>query len=79
MESPLATGNWEAVRVFALYDLEQDPFEEHDVASEFPAVVRDLKAKLATIVGASQAAATTELAADEQALVEQQLKALGYL
>lgn len=79
LSSPLATGEWEAVRVFGLYNLENDPSEEYDVAAQHPDVVRQLKAALANLVHTGHPLETTELADDEQALVEQQLKALGYL
>ena len=60
-----------------LYDLERDPDERHNVAAAHPEIV----AKLRTCVSDVEASAATPetLSADEQAIVEQRLRDLGYL
>lgn len=60
-----------------LYDLEQDPQELHNVAEREPEIVAELRARVADVEGGAVAPET--LSADEQAIVEQRLRDLGYL
>lgn len=59
----------------ALYDLEADPQERHDVSAERPQVVRRLRALLGDASGAARAAEPAPVAPDQR----EQLRELGYL
>jgi arylsulfatase A-like enzyme len=58
-----------------LFDLEADPLETRNVAAEHPDVVASLRARVSAFLG--NAATTSE--AGEDAALEEQLRALGYL
>lgn len=66
----------EAREPVKLYDLAADPLETRNVAAERPDVVADLRARVDRFLGGAGAG---ELAGDEDAELEEQLRALGYL
>jgi arylsulfatase len=59
-----------------LFDLEADPLETGNVAAANPDVVAALRGRVAAFLGA---APTGAVEGDEDALLEEQLRALGYL
>ncbi len=60
-----------------LYDLEQDPEERSNVAAAHPEMLAKLRSRVSDVE--ARAAAPETLSADEQAIVEQRLRDLGYL
>ncbi len=77
--TPLAKGELDNVRVFALFDLESDPDEQQNVADQYPEIVARLKTQLVNLITQTPAAELENLTNSEQADVERHLKALGYL
>ena len=67
----------EAREPVKLFDLETDPLESSNVAAAHPDVVAALRLQLAAIAGGTPEAAPVE--SDEDAALEEQLRALGYL
>jgi arylsulfatase A-like enzyme len=59
-----------------LFDLEADPLETRNVAFEHPDVAASLQAQVRKFLGSSS---TSEVEGDEDAMLEEQLRALGYL
>jgi arylsulfatase A-like enzyme len=59
-----------------LYDLAADPLETRNIATERPDVVAALRTRVDRFLGVST---STQLSADEDAALEEQLRALGYL
>jgi arylsulfatase len=65
-----------------LYDLETDPAERHNVIGKFPDVAEALQARLTELTAATADGAPEReptYSAEEQALVEERLRDLGYL
>ena len=65
-----------------LYDLETDPAERHNVIGKFPDVAEALQARLTELTAATADGAPEQeptYSAEEQALVEERLRDLGYL
>jgi arylsulfatase A-like enzyme len=60
-----------------LFDLVADPLERRNVAADHPDVVASLRASVERTLGATSGAADIE--GEEDALLEEQLRALGYL
>ncbi len=60
-----------------LYDLAADPLETRNVAEANPEIVAGLRASVARFLGVAAAGPSTE--GDEDAALEEQLRALGYL
>lgn len=64
--------------VFALYDLRNDPNEQHNVAAQHPEVVQILKTQLAKMVTESTSELYDISDADRAKIIER-LRALGYI
>jgi arylsulfatase A-like enzyme len=65
-----------------LYDLEHDPDERRNVATEMPHIAAELRARLVEFMKDSEAPEPTEATAytpEEQQQLEQRLRDLGYL
>lgn len=64
---------------YELYDVENDPGEQHDVAAEFVDVCDDFAAKLDQLLANAPDKETNLMSDAEQAAVEDHLEGLGYL
>ena len=63
--------------VDALYDLEDDPSERHNLAATRPEVVAQLRAQLEQL--AAQSVEAAPMSDDDEAILAERLEELGYL
>ncbi len=75
----LAKGDLDQTRVFALFDLENDPNEQNDMANKYPEIVNQLKLQLESKIKQIPPTKLVDLNDEEQEKIERQLEALGYL
>ncbi|MBD0338335.1 MAG: sulfatase-like hydrolase/transferase [Thermoleophilia bacterium] len=80
----LRSGRWKLITsledprvVDALYDLDADPKERHNLAREQPELVAELRAELEALTAESVEAAP--IAAEDEAILSARLEELGYL
>jgi len=66
-------------RVFALYNLTQDPAEQYDVSAQHPDIVDWLKTELNNMVTQSATAELRDMNERDREEIERRLEALGYL
>jgi len=65
--------------ICSLYDLSTDPMEEHNIADENPRLTADLKTILSEIANQNVSIQLADLSAEEEAIIEERLKNLGYI
>lgn len=64
---------------YCLYDLSTDPMEEHNIADENPRLTSDLKMILSKMANQNVSIQLADLSEEEEAIIEERLKNLGYI
>jgi len=69
----LTPDNWE------LYDLEKDPQENNNIASENPEIVKEMEGILEKLTKNVTIDESEKLTEDQEKIIEKQLKEMGYI